>query len=117
VPTIQLSGSAQVTLDGTGAGDAVAGPTLPGTSWTITGVAVSVATNVNEAICRAYAAAAGPFPAAAGQLLGATSTGSTGDSFGPDVTIYPGQALLCAWQQGDAGQVATMRYWGTQDVP
>jgi hypothetical protein len=117
LPTLQFSGSASVTLDGSGGGQAQAGPKVPGESCTITGVAVSVATNLDEAQCYVYAAAAGPFTPAPGQLLGATSTGSTGDSMGPAVTLWPGQQLVASWQGGDAGEAATMSYWGTRTVP
>lgn len=115
--TIPLAGSAEVTLSGAGNGQAAAGPRVPGESWQITGVAVSAATNANEALCYVYAAPAGPFTPGPQQLLGATDTGSTGDTLGPAVTIWPGQQLLAAWQGGDPGAVATMSYWGTRQVP
>jgi hypothetical protein len=117
LPTLNFSGSASVTLNGSGGGQAQAGPKVPGESWQVTGVAVSVATNVNEAQAYVYSAAAGPFTPAAGQLLGATSSGSTGDSMGPAVTLWPGQQLVATWEGGDAGEVATMSYWGTRTVP
>jgi hypothetical protein len=115
--TIALNGSAQVTLDSNGNGQAQAGPRLPGVSWAITGVAVSVATNINEALCSVYSAAAGPFTPGPQDLLGATATGSTGDTLGPQITIWPGQVLAAVWQGGDPGQVATMSYWGTAETP
>lgn len=115
--TIGLNSSAQTVLDGSGNGQASAGPKVPGETWQITGVAVSVATSTDEALCYVYAAAAGPFEPQASQLLGATDTGSTGDSFGPAVTLAPGQVLLASWQGGDHGQTATMSYWGTRTVP
>lgn len=74
-------------------------------------------TNVNEAQCYVYNGPQGPFTPVAQDLLGATSTGSTGDSFGPSITIWPGQLLIAVWQGGDAGQVATMSYWGSRQVP
>jgi hypothetical protein len=114
---LALNSAAVVQLNGSGNGQASAGPRVPGESWQITGVAVSVATNVDEALCYVYAAAAGPFEPQASQLLGATDTGSTGDSFGPAFSFAPGQVLLAQWQGGDAGQTATMSFWGTRTVP
>lgn len=114
---IPLNGSALVVLNGAGNGQAAAGPRVPGESWQVSGVAVSVATNTSEALCYVYNGAAGPFTPSPGQLLGATDTGSTGDSFGPGITLWPGQQLIAAWQGGDPGQTATMSFWGTRTVP
>lgn len=114
---LSFRGSASVTLSGSGAGIAQAGPRVPGETWFVTGCAVSVATNVNEAQAYVYYSPAGPFTPQASELLGATSTGSTGDSFGPNIDLYPGQQLTAQWVSGDAGQVATVTYWGTRTVP
>jgi hypothetical protein len=112
--TLGLSKAASVILDASGNGMAQLGPQLPGTSWQVATVAVSVATNVNEAQCYLYAG----ISATAGQLIGATSTGSTGDS--DDLAgqgIWPGQSLIAVWAGGDPGAEATLSVFGTQNVP
>jgi hypothetical protein len=112
--TLQLNKNASVVLDGSGNGQAALGPTLPGTSWQVSTVAVSVSTNANEAQCNLYVGLA----AQPGQLIGATSTGSTGDS--DDLggqNIWPGQQLIAVWQGGDPGATATVSVYGTQAVP
>lgn len=111
---LSLNTSAQVVLDGSGNGTAACGPRLPGTSWQPTTVAVSVATAVAEAQCSVFLG----LSAAAGALIGATSTGSTGDS--DDLggqTVWPGQQIIAVWEGGDPGQVATLSVFGTQQVP
>jgi hypothetical protein len=110
-------------VPGGGGSSAAAGPRVPGEAWNITGAAVSVLppagsqTPVNESACSVYNQPVGPFPVNPQNLLGATFTGSSGDSFGPTVTIQPGQHLLAVWSGGDAGQLATLSYWGTRTVP
>jgi hypothetical protein len=115
--TLALNSSVQVKLNGSGNGVAQIGPAVPGLSWQITGVYVSVVTNVAEAVCTVYAAPAGPFTLTAQSALGTTATGSTGDTIGPSVTIWPGQVLVAQWTGGDPGQVATMSFWGTAAAP
>jgi hypothetical protein len=120
---LALNKNAQVTLDSGGAGQASAGPAVPGEYWQITGVAVSAQPPagqqlpVNDSQCYVYLAPAGPFTPGGAQLLGATSTGSSGDSFGPVITVCPGQVLLADWQLGDDGVLASMNFWGTRTVP
>jgi hypothetical protein len=82
-------------------------------SWQPSTIAVSVATNVAEAQCNLYLGI-GPFP---GSLLGATSTGSTGDSTDCSATVWPGQELIAVWTGGDPGSIATMSVFGTKTVP
>lgn len=109
-----LSASASVVLDSEGNGQAQLGPTLPGTSWQVGTIAVSVTTNVNEAQCNVYLGLQ-PIPAS---LIGATSTGSTGDS--DDLggqNVWPGQQIIATWTGGDAGQTATISVFGSQTVP
>lgn len=109
--------SRQTALDGSGNGQAEDGPTSPGERWLVTGASVKAATNVLEAACSVYLAPAGPFNVSSAiQLLGATSTGSSGDSFGPSVEVSPGQVLVAVWQAGDPGAIATLTYWGTRTV-
>jgi len=115
--SLALNSSVQVKLNGSGNGIAQIGPAVPGLSWQITGVYVSVVTNVAEAVCTVYAAPAGPFTLTAQYAIGATVAGSTGDTIGPDVTVWPGQVLVAQWIGGDVGQVATMSFWGTAAAP
>lgn len=115
--TLPLNSSAQVTLNGAGNGTALAGPRVPGVSWQISGIYVSVITNAAEAVCTVYNAPSGPFALTPQDALGTTATGSAGDTLGPDTTVYLGQQLAAQWAGGDPGQVATMSYWGTQTVP
>jgi len=110
-----LDTSASVKLDASGNGTAQAGPGLPGVSWQPETVAVSAAPPVSsEAQCNVYLG----LSAQAGSLLGATSTGSTGDS--TDVhgqTVWPGQFLIAVWTGGDPGATATMSIFGQKQVP
>jgi hypothetical protein len=109
-----LNASASVTLDVNGNGQAQLGPTLPGTSWQVGTIAVQVTTNVNEAQCNVYVG----IQPIAGSLIGATSTGSTGDS--DDLggqNVWPGQSIIAVWEGGDAGSVATISVFGQQTVP
>jgi len=110
---LSLSADASVVLNASGNGTAACGPALPGTSWQPTSIAVSVSTNNSEAQCNVYLG----LNAAAGSLLGATSTGSTGDSTDCSQTVWPGQSLIAVWTGGDAGATATMSVFGTKTVP
>ena len=111
---LPLNTSASVILDANGDGVAQCGPRLPGTSWQPATVAVSVATNDLEAQCNVFL---GITPQA-GSLIGATSTGSTGDS--DDLggqPIWPGQQIIAQWTGGDPGSLATLSVFGEQTVP
>jgi hypothetical protein len=110
---LTLNTSASVVLDANGDGTASCGPQLPGTSWQPTSIAVSVSTNASEAQCNIYLG----LSAEAGSLLGATSTGSTGDSDDCSQTVWPGQLLIAVWTGGDPRAVATMSVFGTKTVP
>lgn len=114
---LSLNTSASVVLgsSGPGAGNGTAsiGPNLPGVSWQPETIAVSVSTNNSEAQCNIYLGIA---PQAA-SLLGATSTGSTGDSTDCSATVWPGQSLIAVWTGGDPGAIATMSVFGTKQVP
>jgi hypothetical protein len=111
---LDLDTSASCVLDENGNGTASAGPGLPGVSWDSgAGVAVSVTTNANEALCSVYLGIA-PAP---GSLQGTTSTGSTGDSTTTTKKVWPGQSLIAVWTGGDPGSVATMAISGTRQVP
>jgi hypothetical protein len=110
---LSLNTSAYDTLDVNGNGQAQCGPGLPGVSWQPSSIAVSVSTNVSEAQCSVYLGI-GPYP---GSLVGATQTGSTGDSTDCSATVWPGQELIAVWTGGDPGSIATMSVFGTKTVP
>lgn len=116
---LALNTSASVTLDGNGDGTAAIGPGLPGVSWQPATIAVQVGLApgedeiISEAQCNVYLGIA----PVAGSLLGATSTGSTGDSTDCSATVWPGQELIAVWSGGDPGAVATMSIFGTKTVP
>jgi hypothetical protein len=114
---ISLNKQVLVTLSGAGGGQAPPiGPASPGEIWHVSGASVIASTNINEASAYVYSAPAGPFSVQGAQLLGATDTGSSGDSFGPARDIYLGQIITAIWQGGDAGAVATLTVWGTRTV-
>lgn len=110
---LSLDTSASVVLDVNGNGQASCGPGLPGVSWQPASIAVSVSTNASEAQCSVYLGI-GP---QAGSLVGATQTGSTGDSTDCSATVWPGQELIAVWTGGDPGSVATMSVFGSKQVP
>jgi hypothetical protein len=110
---LSLNASASVVLDGAGNGTASCGPGLPGVSWQPTSIGVSATSNASEAQCHVYLG----LSAVAGALLGATSTGSTGDTTDCSQTVWPGQNLIAVWAGGDPGATATMSVFGTRTVP
>jgi hypothetical protein len=109
---LPLNLKAYVTLDGSGNGTAYIGPQSPGEVWSNLTVAVSVATNTNEATCSTYAGAA----ATPGYFAGATTWGSTGDSSTNFGTVRVGGNVWAVWTGGDAGERATMAITGTKTV-
>jgi hypothetical protein len=112
--TIPLSVSASVTLNGSGDGSVSIGPSHVGEVWLPSTVAVSVATNVSEALGYLYVGLA----ASPGNLVGTTATASTGDSDDlPGMPIYVGSFIVFSWTGGDAGQLATMSVFGSRQVP
>lgn len=110
---LTLSTSASVVLDHNGNGTAAIGPGLPGVSWQPTTIAVSVSTALSEAQCNVYLG----ISAQAASLLGATQTGSSGDSTDCSATVWPGQSLIAVWTGGDKDATATMSIFGTKQVP
>lgn len=107
----QLQVGASVTLDGSGNGQVRLGPSVTREFWDLVSADVSVATTVLEATCTLYLAT-GPTPT---QRLGATATGSSGDTCGlSGVTVMPGQTLLAVWAGGDAGKIATLAVIGSK---
>lgn len=129
IPDFDLNESFTVTLNGSGNGTARISPGQPaapgsgvgasrnsGLLWNLSGIAVSVATNVAEAQAQAYISygiqSNGP-----GDLQGQTQEGSTGDTCTVTATLRPGDWVTVSWTGGDAGQVATARVFGTVTPP
>jgi hypothetical protein len=85
----------------------------PGAGHDIWGddLVLSRVTSPPEALCSLYLGV-GP---TAGQLLGTTRTGATGDTFGfGGLSLLPGQSLLARWTGGDPGATATFGIFGTK---
>lgn len=107
--TVSLIRNSSVVLDGNGNGTCPAiGPVSPSETWSVTLISVQCTTNVSEAIASVYLD---------GNLLGASTWGSTGDSdTGITQALMPGQQLYATWAGGDAGATATMAVLGTRQV-
>lgn len=110
--SLALNAKAYATLDVNGNGTASTGPLSPGEQWTGITAAVSVATNVNEAVCQLYAGAA----ATPGYLQGATTWGSTGNSGPIGAAVKVGGNVFAVWTGGDPGSLATLALTGTKAV-
>jgi hypothetical protein len=120
--------TASVTLNGSGNGQVSITPGQPargggvgsgrnsGLSWSVTAVAVSVATNVSEASCSVYVSY-GIQAATQNEFQGQTATGSTGDTDTVTATLRPGDWITAVWSGGDPGSLATMRVYGTVTPP
>lgn len=135
-PAIQsypLDDSVTVILDGSGngvakwtpgqtsSGVANAGGASPGRnsgySASVTGVGVSVLTNVAEAEASCYVSF-GIQSATAADFQGQTQTGSTGDTCTVNTgNLRPGDWVTVKWSGGDAGALATMKLFGTVNPP
>lgn len=112
--SVPLNVSASVTLNGSGNGQVSLGPVSVGEVWYPSTAAVSVATNVSEALGYLYIGLT-PIP---GNLIASTATASTGDSTDlPGYPVYVGTFLIFTWQGGDAGQRATLSVFGSRQVP
>jgi hypothetical protein len=124
-----LNEQVAVTLNGSGNGTARISPGQPGApgsgvgasrnsglQWQLSGVAVSVLTNVAEAQAACYISygiqSNGP-----ADLQGQTQEGSTGDTCSVTAVLRPGDWVTVVWTGGDAGVVATMRVFGTVTPP
>ena len=113
---LPLDETAQVTLDGSGAGTARLGPSAPGHVWRPTLASVKVATNTDEATCLVYA---GP-SATDAYFTDGTFSGSSGDATDrvTGKVLNPGRGWIWAvWSGGDAGATATLIVSGTKDIP
>src|SRR6266568_4621969 len=116
---LQLFENVQVRLDGSGNGQVKLSPygaRNGGLSWGVDAVAVSVETQVLEALCSVYVSY-GVIQADPTTLVGTTVTGSTGDTCGVGQDIRPGDWVLVKWFGGDAGKIATARITGTVYPP
>lgn len=129
IPDLDLNEPATVVLDGSGNGTAKISPGQPaapgsgvgaarnsGLLWHLAGIGVKVATNTNEAVAKAYVSY-GIQSATDNDFQGQTQTGSTGDTCTVTATLRPGDWVTVKWTGGDAGQVATMRLFGTITPP
>lgn len=108
----QLQQSVTITLDGSGNGTAVLGPSVVREYWTPNAAAVSVAPPVTrEAQCNLYVGT-GAIPT---NQLGATFMGSTGDTCGfGEFQMVPGQSIIAKWTGGDANKQATLTVFGSR---
>lgn len=89
--------------DGTALADLLV-PTLE--TWQVSRIAVQTSTNESEPTAKVYVDSEGP-----GNFLAGTYTGSN-DSSDENLTLMPGQHLLCRWTGGDAGATATVSVFG-----
>lgn len=117
MPTLTLSRSLSVQLDGSGQGVAQLGPNLAGEQWLPTYVSVSCSANVTQGACQANVYCG----AYVGQdtFKQGTFSGDTGD--GTDAVtgevIWSGQYVWVQWLNGVPFAIATMRVTGTRIVP
>jgi hypothetical protein len=108
-----LDRTVTVVLNGSGNGTASIGPLSAREVWHVSRVAVSVSTDVNEALCSIYV---GDTPLAR-NLRDTTSSGSLGDSTDSITdTVKVGDKVWAVWTGGDAGATATLVVTGTVDV-
>jgi hypothetical protein len=128
-PNNDLNESASVVLDGSGNGTARISPGQPGAPgsgvgasrnsglrWNVSGVAVSVLTHVAEAVAKCFISY-GIQSSTPADFQGQTQTGSTGDTCTVNATLRPGDWVTVTWAGGDPGVTATMRVFGTLDLP
>jgi hypothetical protein len=128
-PNNDLNEIASVILDGSGNGTARISPGQPGSPgsgvgasrnsgfrWNVAGVAVSVLTNAKEAVAKCFISY-GIQSSTPNDFQGQTQTGSTGDTCTVNATLRPGDWVTVTWAGGDANARATMRVFGTLDLP
>lgn len=102
-----------VTLDGSGNGQVQIGPQRVREHWQITGVGVSVATQVKQASCSIYVGNS----ISPATFVGSTALGSSGATCAvAGMDIQPGQSVFAVWEGGDAGQQATAAVFGTYTI-
>jgi hypothetical protein len=98
-----LDQSAQVTLNASGAGTVMLGPTSSRITWNVTSASVRVSSNTREPTANLYYNTRGSF-------IGGTYTGSN-DSTDLDLLVRNGR-IVCDWAGGDAGAIATLTVHG-----
>lgn len=111
---VPLRESIPITLNGSGAGTAKAGPRSAREVWYPDSVHVSVATHVKEAACNIYV---GDTPTQS-NFRDSSVFASTGDSSATVAadTLKNGQWIWAVWSGGDANQQAVLTVTGTRDV-
>jgi len=98
-----LDESAQTTLDGSGNGFVLLGPTNPATRWIPAYMSVTVSSNNLEPQFKFYLGnSAGP-----STYKGGTNTGSNDTTDIAGIILNPGQKLYCVWTAGDPGAQAS----------
>jgi hypothetical protein len=110
--TLNLSATAQVTLDASGNGTAFTGPGSFLEVWSDLTVSVRCSTNVKEALCSVFTGASTD----PGNYACGTTWGSTGDSSTNVGTVQMGGNVFAVWTGGDAGAKATLSITGTKVV-
>lgn len=99
------------TLDGSGNGTVVIGPTNSLQTWYPNRISVNVTTNVSEPVFKYYRGRT----AGTVNYIDGTYTGSNDSSEVLGVVLHPGEVLLCSWTQGDAGATATVTLGGEME--
>lgn len=112
--SIPLSESIQITLDGSGNGSVLIGPTNPYQVW-IPSMASIVVELGNSTVTPSFQLYQGN--GANGQTLGGTYNGAQNSTSISGVTLYPGQKLFGQWTGGPAGAIAILSITGTMEVP
>jgi hypothetical protein len=112
--SVALHESANVVLNGSGAGIAKVGPTSGREAWSPAKVHVSAATNVNEAECSVFVGV-DTGPNGFRDITFSGSSGDTTDAVEND-TVKCGTYILASWTGGDAGSVATMVVTGSKTI-
>lgn len=103
------SAIATVSLDGSGNGVAMIGPTIAREHWQLDAAGVKVATNTKESLCSIYVGTS----IQNGTFFGTSFTGSSGDTCGLSIDIQPGMKVWAQWSGGDVGALATLTVFGT----
>jgi hypothetical protein len=99
-----------------GASGGVGASRYSGLTWDVTGIAVSVSTNINEAKASCYVSY-GILSQSPADFQGQTDQGSTGDTNSVALTLRPGDWITVIWTGGDVGSIATMRILGQVNPP
>lgn len=114
MPSVGLSQTVSVRLNGAGNGQVAVGPLSAREVWQPSLAHVSVATNAVEAVCNIYV---GDSPIQR-NFRGATFTGSSGDSTDNvgGVNVRNPDKVWAVWTGGDPLAQATLTVQGTKDI-